>query len=648
MAGSRHRLAANGLLVAVGVVASGAGAAAASTCDEAGGCCSLNTNTVTLFGSWDVLVLALVMGIFMILVGLSMLGWLLYTFKSLTSPEEARKRTNSARVDSLQVEEAALQDADAAEADYFGLERGAKQRGRFAILPVFYIYTFIAAVWFIAQGVLLLMPASSATGLVSRLLFSLHATLDWAIVVLSFFKPLKRNAWIATAVFCLLNTGLLSGLVVVDWAMQDCSGDSCAVFMPYKQSTFVFFYSVVVFCILLALSFIEKATYKPRKTVQLWLGFLAAMHLLAALGTAIWYFGDSGVGFCLVDVAMVLTVFLYLPVLYFTGLQESKAQLSTGPTKANLSTPANGGYGSVLTSSDRSTIEIEDDEVSNQQLIEGLLKEYPTITWIDISKIQKGPRLGLGASAEVRQGNWGGTPVAIKKLFNDGKQGLPEFFREVKVMSKLSHPNVILFMGIFVDECNRYIITELMSRGSVYDIIHNPSSNDKLDGEKIRQILLHTARGMSYLHSFEPPILHRDLKSHNLLVDKDWNVKVADFGLSRAQIQATMTATGTPQWSAPEVIRHERYSTKADVYSFGVIIYELLSGTIPYRDIGPMTALHNVAYQGLRPNFSDDSDPAYVELAKECWADDPEQRPPFAALVEVLVQMDAPVTTTTT
>ena len=121
---------------------------------------------------------------------------------------------------------------------------------------------------------------------------------------------------------------------------------------------------------------------------------------------------------------------------------------------------------------------------------------------------------------------------------------------------------------------------------------------------------------MSYLHSLTPPILHRDLKSHNLLVDNNWNVKVADFGLSRAQSTNTMSAAGTPQWSAPEVIRQEKYTTKADVYSFGVIVYELISRKVPYANMGPLTAARQVAYDHLRPRFPEGSDATYVELAE--------------------------------
>ena len=105
---------------------------------------------------------------------------------------------------------------------------------------------------------------------------------------------------------------------------------------------------------------------------------------------------------------------------------------------------------------------------------------------------------------------------------------------------------------------------------------------------------------MAYLHSLNPPIIHRDLKSHNLLVSDSWIVKITDFGLSRVKSFSTMTAAGTPQWSAPEVIRQDIYTEKADVYSFGVIIFELLAREIPYSNLAPLSAAHRVAFDELR------------------------------------------------
>ena len=112
------------------------------------------------------------------------------------------------------------------------------------------------------------------------------------------------------------------------------------------------------------------------------------------------------------------------------------------------------------------------------------------------------------------------------------------------------------------------------------------------------QIMRDTAAGMEYLHLHQPIIIHRDLKSQNLLLDKSWTTKVADFGISRVKgMTATMTRIGTPQWMAPEVLREEKYSEKADIWSYGVVLWELVTLRPPFDGVSPLAVIYNVANQ---------------------------------------------------
>uniref|UniRef100_A0A2P2KC80 non-specific serine/threonine protein kinase n=1 Tax=Rhizophora mucronata TaxID=61149 RepID=A0A2P2KC80_RHIMU len=137
-----------------------------------------------------------------------------------------------------------------------------------------------------------------------------------------------------------------------------------------------------------------------------------------------------------------------------------------------------------------------------------------------------GERIGLGSYGEVYNADWNGTEVAVKKFLDQDFSGaaLAEFKREVRIMRRLRHPNVVLFMGAVTRPPNLSIISEFLPRGSLYRIIHRP--NCQIDEKRRIKMALDVARGMNCLHTSMPTIVHRDLKSPNLLVDTNWNVKV--------------------------------------------------------------------------------------------------------------------------
>ncbi|XP_057495793.1 serine/threonine-protein kinase EDR1-like isoform X1 [Actinidia eriantha] len=177
------------------------------------------------------------------------------------------------------------------------------------------------------------------------------------------------------------------------------------------------------------------------------------------------------------------------------------------------------------------------------------------IPWEDL---EIGERIGLGSYGEVYRADWNGTEVAVKKFLDQDFSGaaLAEFRREVRIMRRLRHPNVVLFMGAVTRPPNLSIVTEFLPRGSLYRIIHRPLC--QIDESRRIRMALDVAKGMNCLHTSIPTIVHRDLKSPNLLVDNNWNVKVCDFGLSRLKhntFLSSKSTAGTPEWMAPEVLR---------------------------------------------------------------------------------------------
>ncbi|KAH1060691.1 hypothetical protein GLYMA_02G165800v4 [Glycine max] len=216
-------------------------------------------------------------------------------------------------------------------------------------------------------------------------------------------------------------------------------------------------------------------------------------------------------------------------------------------------------------------------------------KEDLDIPW---SELILKENIGTGSFGTVLRADWRGSDVAVKILkvqgFDPGR--FEEFLKEVSLMKRLRHPNIVLLMGAVIQPPKLSIVTEYLSRGSLYELLHMPNVGSSLSEKRRLSMAYDVASGMNYLHQMRPPIVHRDLKSPNLLVDDSYTVKVCDFGLSRTKANtflSSKTAAGTPEWMAPEVIRGELSSEKCDVFSFGVILWELVTLQQPWRQLNP-------------------------------------------------------------
>ncbi|KAK4744239.1 hypothetical protein SAY87_010551 [Trapa incisa] len=246
-----------------------------------------------------------------------------------------------------------------------------------------------------------------------------------------------------------------------------------------------------------------------------------------------------------------------------------------------------------------------------------------------------GERIGLGSYGEVYRADWNATEVAVKKFLDQDFSGaaLEEFKQEVRIMRRLRHPNVVLFMGAVTRPPHLSIITEYLPRGSLYRIIHRPHC--QIDEKRRIKMALDVARGMNCLHTSNPTIVHRDLKSPNLLVDKNWNVKVGDFGLSRLKhntFLSSKSTAGTPEWMAPEVLRNEPSNEKCDVYSFGIILWELATLRLPWSGMNPMQVVGAVGFQNRRLDIPKELDPKVASIIWGCWQTEPNLRPSFSEL----------------
>ena len=261
---------------------------------------------------------------------------------------------------------------------------------------------------------------------------------------------------------------------------------------------------------------------------------------------------------------------------------------------------------------------------------------------VTMKELTLGERIGRGTFGEVYRATWRGAVVAVKKLAAQtiSEDFVREFEKEVSLMRSLRSPNVLQFLGsAFQPPNNICIVMEYMSRGSLYSILHNYTT--VLDWELVLRMVADTARGMLYLHTCRPPVIHRDLKSHNLLVDEFWRVKVCDFGLSTVleHQSQTMTACGTPCWTAPEVLKHLHYTVMADVYSFAIVLWECAARTDPYQGMAPFKVIYAVGREKMRPRIPPGLPPEYVALMRACWDDNPDARPDFAAILDTVTNM---------
>ncbi|GLI70156.1 hypothetical protein VaNZ11_014968 [Volvox africanus] len=262
----------------------------------------------------------------------------------------------------------------------------------------------------------------------------------------------------------------------------------------------------------------------------------------------------------------------------------------------------------------------------------------PRSEWeLDPVKIAILRRLAVGGFGEVFLAKYEGTLVAVKRLLATDSDTTQRFVDEVHMLARLRHPNLLLFMGYTLTP-EPSIVTEFMARGSLFHILRQ-AGNLPPDPRMQRAVAVAVARGMAYLHSRMPPILHLDLKSPNVLVDDRWRVKIADFGLSRVRQRTYVSsgaAAGSPEWMAPEVLRCDHFAEAADVYSYGVILWELLTGQPPWADLNAMQVVGAVGYAKRSLPDPPEGDAVLLQLCKTCRAYEPTQRPTFAQVVESL------------
>jgi serine/threonine protein kinase len=264
--------------------------------------------------------------------------------------------------------------------------------------------------------------------------------------------------------------------------------------------------------------------------------------------------------------------------------------------------------------------------------------------------------IGVGGFGNVYKGCIdGSTPVAIKRLKSGSQQGANEFMNEIELLSQLRHIHLVSLVGYCNDDTEMILVYEFMQRGTLCEYLYS-CNNQPLPWKQRLEILLGAARGLHYLHAeVKHKIIHRDVKSTNILLDEKWVAKVSDFGLSKVGptgISTTHVSTmvkGSLGYLDPEYYMFQRLTLKSDVYSFGVVLLEVLCARPPLvRDLDKNTAslvcwfqkcynegvaIEQIVDPFLRDSITDECLKCYCKLALSCLHDDGTQRPTMSQVI---------------
>jgi hypothetical protein len=308
---------------------------------------------------------------------------------------------------------------------------------------------------------------------------------------------------------------------------------------------------------------------------------------------------------------------------------------------------------------------IEVGSIDSENLIKRLNHPGNIDAWkVAHESIQRAPngQIGKGGSASVHKVVWLGKHFAEKCFFGPENK---HFQEEASLLAGLSHPNILPLFCFVTRAHSCSLVTELMD-GDLHELMRKRLENNEIQGVPFKlleaiDIMLQVAEGMHYLH--QKKVVHRDLKSMNILVNCDGHdghvyAKVADFGLSKTKKSSCTYSKltmdqGTTQWMAPELFSNfdqsvptqvcqetqhpslsneqisKKYPFKVDIYSFGMVCYEILTGNIPFHNHTSMTELRKEIKDGLRPNLPEECPQQLSKLIQECYHSDPATRPSF-------------------
>eukprot|EP00929_Paragymnodinium_shiwhaense_P072184 TRINITY_DN36636_c0_g1_i1.p1 TRINITY_DN36636_c0_g1~~TRINITY_DN36636_c0_g1_i1.p1 ORF type:complete len:396 (+),score=73.22 TRINITY_DN36636_c0_g1_i1:129-1316(+) len=274
------------------------------------------------------------------------------------------------------------------------------------------------------------------------------------------------------------------------------------------------------------------------------------------------------------------------------------------------------------------------------------------VEWLRVSDIEVGEKIGSGGFGSVHRGQLRGREVAVKRAHvldgsNISQDQLADFQKEVAALQALRHPRLIEFIGVAVDPPLLMIVTELATGGSLHNYLH--VQRLELRPDQRQKIIVQVAEGVAFLHDRQPPFVHRDLKSDNVVLDQELNAKLCDFGLTecmeRTHISRREAETGSPRYMAPEMFDASCYklTEKLDIWALGCLIAEVMSGKYPHAECKSIQAIAAKLIVETAPPFditwAAGVNAQLVQLVTQCFRFDPADRPTAAGIQTATVSL---------
>ncbi|GMI21575.1 hypothetical protein TeGR_g3392, partial [Tetraparma gracilis] len=362
-----------------------------------------------------------------------------------------------------------------------------------------------------------------------------------------------------------------------------------------------------------------------------------------------------------------ISLLLAILLLFLRHRRRAKLQVKKMQSAHLLLEAANENLKDSLRKKKHSDKEMEAMKKAMEEQKEDRKDELRTVL-IPSSEIDIVELLGQGGMGKVHLANYKQKLVAVNQLITINDDSVMRFRRECFLTKEMSHPNIVILIGVCWDQMMLGCVLEYVNGGSLQDRLNADWNVDFKDKITWKGELLKWAReaalGCQYLHhkryfdettdEWKEGIVHRDLKPDNMLVTTESVLKLTDFGEARtAEVDMTMTAVGTPIFLCPEIIRGARYDVKADSYSFGICLVAMMriEDTIvnfffnalikkmrkaSRQGVG-LTALNRNVEQGWRPALPDEFYPSLIDLIWRCWDDDPTKRPDMDEVVRLLM-----------